>query len=377
MSTTPSNSENHDSDFVTIATGDHSDFAISSTDKIGDVSVTDTFVRTEKFNNATNILNLTITREINTIHRSFDSLLGNIDSIAERLNMNYETLINFKIAQNPEYIMHVKYPTQYQCLIALDRDGELIRYMSNPTFEMCMLALSRNGMCLQYIDVNNVASSEEQIKQLYHTAVRNDPCAIQYVDHTAECYNELCEYALCDGRNRKLFKYIVNPSEDMIIDAVKANVENITYVIEDVAGYSETFLIALIKACPNVFKYIHNRIEQTKDIVTAVVTYYGEMIQYVDEKFKTYELECLAVKSQVSAIAFIPKPDVDLCKLAVDIDPGAIHFIDEEFQTDEFCEYFIKNCDTDKWNRVKSCIANITPKILGMRMLKNMGFWRV
>ena len=201
--------------------------------------------------------------------------------------------------------------TENICLTALRINPMLLKDIMVQTDKMCEMAVTVNPLSLQFV--------QNQTDQVCKIATKLNPFCIRFVTDKSRFIeipdnkngvvyvlksdiNDLTEYV---ERYPHAIKYIDNPSEQMVIRAVKRD--------------------------PTV--YFHLKV-LTPAIVEAVVNRSASIFEHIPVQFQTELLSITAIKKNIKMFAYVHKKTYDACKEALKIDPLLLKCIN--LSTDEF-----------------------------------------
>ena len=137
-----------------------------------------------------------------------------------------------------------KYLTDNIWKVAIENEPSLFQYMKDPSEEMVLFALNEDGANIQYLDALGVKITSK----MAYTAVRNYPGAI-YLVPVEYRTDRLREFACREDpslmkdvplhagfirnqlkRDPSLVRFLKNPTEDQLIQAVKSDPNVIPYI---------------------------------------------------------------------------------------------------------------------------------------------------
>lgn len=317
---------------------------------------------------ASNIYDTLNTVKSDTLSR-IDELCGNLNITNENIN----TLINMNLDMDGSLIKYIKNPTVEQALIAVQSDGVNIKYIKNPTIDVMIEAVKNNGLALEYINLHDIKTQSEKVKVCEY-AIENDPDAIRTIDpkygieQLSDNYRILCDMAV--RKQWSLFKdYADYVSEDTIFDAISYDASNITYV----KYKSDEFIEKAINVNARVIRYI----EQTPERCLLACSKWGNVLEDVQPEFHTDEVVIAAINNVSHSFTYTNNRSYDVCVAAINKNMSNILYVYKSDQTNEICEYFIRNCPHSYWKGICCYIKNNSFKITCMKILKFMGFYKV
>lgn len=165
--------------------------------------------------------------------------------------------------------------TEDMWYFCIQRDTSLFKEMKHPSEKMCMFALAEDGRNLKYL--YSKFTDIKVTNKMIWTAITSRPSAIYYVPKKKRT-TEMKEYAFSlepelmlnedDIRHEFLenmlsehpenIKYIRNPDDDLVILALKANPNVVTYV----SKLSEPVIIFIKERYPDIIQLIQPLLAQ-------------------------------------------------------------------------------------------------------------------
>lgn len=297
-----------------------------------------------------------------------------------------KVIMNMLININGTNIKFIKNPTEEQCLIAIRSDANCIKYIEKPSKEMWILALTKDASTIKYFKddyfgINNLFdilktalsySTDSSIAMDVITIANKRFCAVGggYI-HEPFKYNVLCRIAVDIDNN--VFEIVNRPSEELCLSVIHGHPE----FVKRIEHPSDEFCMKAIKKEPGVIRYI----QQTYEMCLMAVRQEPYLItRCIYDEYLTEELCYEAIKiCPWMSLTYIPKKSLRIC---IEVDEHCsysdwISDLNEKEQTDEICEYFIKNCRSQYWCYRRKLIKNKSRKIKWMKLLKSLGFWKV
>lgn len=269
----------------------------------------------------------------------------------ELRNMDmYKILAN----NNGTNLRHIpdSYKTKEICNLAIINTPYAIEFIpdSKKTTELYKLLLSHNGIHIIYIP------EKDRSYELCKIAVENNLHAITFVPKNM-INIELCK--ICLNKDIKAFWYLepVIPDtlySDIIFEVIRTN----PAIFEHIPKKHKN--INFLKYAIYTDYSLFNKIEEdliTYDICLITVSGNGSMLQFVPNKFMTYDLCRLAITRTTDKmiITFVPfhLKSLELYRLAVQQNREALEYVPEfykpEFLKTEFSESeFIKNHESQE-----------------------------
>ena len=341
------------------------------------------------------------------------------------------------INQNPNVINLIdkSYLTNNLYLKVLSKNGLLLKNITNQTDEMCYTAVENNGLALEFAqfktpeicqiayqnDISAIKFIPEPSMQMCNDAIKKD---ITLITHTSSHYNPSNEDLInLIKKNPKYLFDINNPTEDMVLEAVKQdcniirkiNKEYLSYNIYLEAVKQNSFLLEIvpielqsIEMCIMAIKHRPFSIQQIKnlneEICLEAVKANCNTFYNMPRKFKTalvcieavrsnstlithilrdihildipIELQEEAVKVNGNFLKYIDNPSSNVIKLAVLNNPMAIEYLEESQQTDEICNIAIGEnpllINRIKNQTVERCLAAINKNYLAFNGIKEV-----
>jgi len=254
------------------------------------------------------------------------------------------------IKSNPHHIKNITDPTYELCYEAVKKVGILIQFVPTNMHDkqLCVAAVTNDGLALKYI--------ENQTKEICMLALKNKPISYKHIKNRT---NELYEYLLeldctfikeiqyyikddedfldkmqlyCVRKNGLLLKYLINPSYEMCLDAIKDNIEALEYIPNNLL--TDNLLKYALSLNGLALKCVK---QQTEIMCINAVNNNAMAIKYVDNEFLTEELCITAIKSNYKAFGEIINPSFELCLMAVKINPKTINYIKDLNLNKCFC----------------------------------------
>lgn len=306
-----------------------------------------------------------------------------IDESFEKIHNMFQSIINMNIYKSGENIRFVDEPTEEQCMMAIKDNGMNIQYIKNPTMEMWNVAVDNEPLAIQFFVSDDYDFYE--INPLFSKAISRNPEVIKYLyDHFKVkdagrlWYEGLCEQAFEQDPN--CFKYFHEPSLKMIYMAIKHIPLYVTLLRDSRFNNNEHDLISrqmyAIKQNPGAIRYMN----QTYELCMETVKNSGMTLEYISSEYKTEEICFAAVNKCYLALEYVPSESLSyrICVKALETYDDSIREIYyKDCKDPEVYSYFIKNCMTSQWKRLKKYTKKISLKISFMSILKSLGFWKV
>lgn len=247
------------------------------------------------------------------------------------------------------------------------QNSRLIRLPKNAILNikqyMCQnyVDLVKNGFSLEYVnkifqtDAVCLAAVEcdpyqflwvvDQTPNLCIAAINIDPSVLFYIRNQTP---ELCFMAInIDGDS---IQDVRKPTRDMCIAAVKKSENALSYIMD------QCFDVCCISIEYNIKSMKHIRNPLAHEFYKEIVKYDYEIIPYLDDKYRTYDLYLTAVSYHGLALKYIPLEDHLIYWTAVSQNGLALQYIYN--QTPELCIQAVKQ----NKNAIMY-VKNLTPEI--------------
>jgi hypothetical protein len=235
------------------------------------------------------------------------------------------------VKQDGGFINYIKNPTNLVQLKAVENDGCAIKYISNPSEEVQLVAVKKHGLAIKFIK-NPTNYVKETAKSFYQNNYNNS-INIQLIMTDFIEYN-LTEELKIDSvkKDGNLIKYIIHPSENIQLAAVKQNGLAIDYISlcfnKDVYddGWvryvpSEAVQLAAVKQNGLSIICIKNPSDKIK---LAAIMQNEYCIKYI--KNLSEDLQLIAVKRDGMTIQFINNPSEKIKNAAIKQNVEAKHY---------------------------------------------------
>jgi hypothetical protein len=121
------------------------------------------------------------------------------------------------VRKDANAIMHIEFPDEYLCMIAIDNDPFVIKHIKNQTHNICEYAVRKNPKVIQCV--------EDQTEYLTCLAVDIDPSVIVFINKQ---YNHINKLVV--SRNGLLLKHINNQTREICDIAIKQNIDAFVFV---------------------------------------------------------------------------------------------------------------------------------------------------
>jgi hypothetical protein len=242
------------------------------------------------------------------------------------------------IAVNGDYlsILRLKNPTEKVIETAVFKNVEAVRFIKNLTLELQekMITKDKNNafaigkdridqniaLKLAQEDIKFVSLLQNPSQELLEKAVISDE---NFTKETLLSLGELPEdlQLAIINKDKMLFRFIKNPTDKVILEAVKAYNKNFQYVKKDRQFEEVQLLVAkdyFIKDMYNPSKNV--RLELAK---------YGNFLKYFGNDATNEEI-LINLKDNWSGLKYVQNPTDEMIMLAINNNPAAIQFVNNQ-----------------------------------------------
>jgi len=246
-----------------------------------------------------------------------------INKYMKKSSIKYVKICDHLLSVYGDEIEPIKGGSEEMIKKLIEENENNIKWFDDLSDEICMIALKKNKTIFKYIK-----NPSEEIKLL---AVILFPKNIKYLDETSN--KDIYEVAII--KKPEIIKILKKPTKELIKLAIKMDgsiVENIvvsnnnayfnsTYLSEI---FTESLYLEALNTYPKALKYIN---QQTYGMCVEQVNKNGKMLKYVIDKNKA--VCAIAIGNKPSAIKYMSEIEQskELCTKAIKIKPKTIKYI--------------------------------------------------
>jgi hypothetical protein len=183
--------------------------------------------------------------------------------------------------------------TKEDIIDLIQKNAYYLEEIKDPTYEQCLTAVKRTGSVLQ------IVPKDFRIKELCIAAVHQDGWALKFVPKLLQT-DELCIVAV---KSSGTAIYLVKDQTPEIIEAA----------LED-----DTEALQYIK-------------KQTMEMILKAIGKFSEAITYLNENKQTIKVYTAIFKKYYQSVEHLEKPSIEICELAIQINPKSICHIETRF----------------------------------------------
>jgi len=243
-------------------------------------------------------------------------------------NINDELTCIKIIRKKPDLLRYLteKQQTNIVCKEAININPFNIKYVIDQKEDICLLSISKNWCTVKYIKKENFTDKIVQF------AAEVNIKALKYID-----YQPVDIMLKIVNKNWRAIEFIKNRTIDHIMAAVEQNGKAIK-LIEDL---SKDIAYKCVTRDIKLLKYITN---QDEYFYVEIVDLFGyRVLEYIDDKCKTFKINKMAVEQSWKALEFISNADIEIVKEGLDQNTSVLIFIDHQ-RSDivEILEYALK-----------------------------------
>jgi hypothetical protein len=268
-----------------------------------------------------------------------------IYAIKKRTPEFYKALV----IEIPEMLNLIEEQSEEMCLLAIQRNGMVLKFVRNKIIssKMCMAAIKQNPLAIIYVPIElQTKEMCDFVSQYYKLSfvsfgMHPDDISIRLIQENSINFND-CYHTdkVCLGavqHDGMLLEHILDPSRDLILEAIKQNPKAIKFVDKKNRKFYP----------PNV---------PTKDMCLSLINDKIDCLKHIPHEFFTDDFCELAIRKIRNAIIFIPKNKLtyDLYKLSVQLHPYTFSYVPREMQSEELCKIAIENIDYFSYNYIVS-----------------------
>lgn len=247
-------------------------------------------------------------------------------------NLSYTTIVSILNLKNIVGLKYIKPDmiTVSVCYSAILNNGLSLEFVPEEfhTYDICNMACKNNGLALEF--VKQSLFNENQLNELYLTAVTNNGLALMFIDRKL-LTDKLCLKAI--KQNNEAFKIIINDklsnSSNILTHLINTNETSIVYIPKNYL--TEEVCLASVSIDGDHLIHIPDD-EKTYNICLSAVKNKGLALQYVPDEHKTYELCHSAVLNNGLALEFIKHQCYELCEIALKQNYESFVFIKEQHE---------------------------------------------
>jgi len=225
-----------------------------------------------------------------------------------------DEIIKLAIQKIPFNIQYVENQTEELCMLAINLNTYSIGFIKNPTFKIYQFACSLNYQIL------NLVPDIYHNTDLYRVALPNYASLAYYSEKNA--FLSLCKkqtYEICEEAIKIYaynIRYVKEPTADLCLLACEVGDGILQYIPEKFRTY-ELCLKSIIKNHNDIVYVPPNILDRYMCMESFKQSH---SLRYIPEKFRTYEM----------------------CLLACQTSDDELQYVNEEFRTDEICMLAIK-----------------------------------
>lgn len=279
-------------------------------------------------------------------------ILGEKQLLSEFLSKNLKLLRKNGILLkyiNPEH------QTYDICLTCVTQSGLALAYVINKSYQLCMSAIKNDGMCLPYINKDFI--SEEL---LLETIKSSHGRTLSIIDDDMKTYNLCKQSIILSGINLQYVPKRFNLN-DLLIEAVKIN--PYCFIFTDPKYHTLTLYEEIVKISPLLLSFIT---VQTQQICMLAVERDGMALEFVDKKYKSYDILKTAFSQNGLSIKHYheniqSKESIELAKIAIQNNPASILYIKPQ-------TYELSMLAVTKDGKMIKHIINPTPELCKIAM---------
>jgi hypothetical protein len=195
-------------------------------------------------------------------------------------------------------------------VISIKENSSIINQLEDITEELYLLTIKENPKI-----ISNGLLNKFNNEQFYIKLIKEDYTNLFYIPN--QTFN-LCLEAI--KQNYVALRYIRDQTVKICKEAIKISEYAYFYIREK----NHDIDLAVVRKAGYMLKHI---IKQTPSICYEAVKQDGLALEYVDDKFKLYDICEKAILQNPYALQFVRFQTKELCELAISLEPDCIQFI--------------------------------------------------